>query len=49
MNGRYFDGRKLEADYYDGFTNFTVKETEDDEKRRIEEFGEWLEEDNNDA
>ena len=45
MNGRFFAGKKLEADYYDGFTNYTVKESEEDEKQRIEDFGAWLESD----
>ena len=42
MNGRFFAGRQLECFYYDGFTNYEVKETEEDRARRIAKFGEWL-------
>lgn len=42
MNGRYFDGRSLEAFYYDGFTNYNVEETDADRERRERQFGEWL-------
>jgi len=43
MNGRFFGGRQLEADYYDQFTNYTVKETDTQQESRIESFGDWLE------
>lgn len=44
MNGRKFDGRILEADYYDGVTNYFVDETEEEKKARFELFEEWAEE-----
>jgi len=34
MNGRFFAGRRLEAFYYDGFTNYFVEETDEDRARR---------------
>jgi len=43
MNGRYFGGKQLEADYYDGFSNYVVKADDQDEEKRIQEFGDWLE------
>lgn len=43
MNGRYFAKRKLVAEWYDGITNYKVKENEEDEKRRLDAFGDWLE------
>jgi HIV Tat-specific factor 1 len=42
MHGRFFAGRQLECFYYDGFTNYDVKETDEDRERRIAKFGEWL-------
>mmetsp|Transcript_18046 Transcript_18046/g.22212 ORF Transcript_18046/g.22212 Transcript_18046/m.22212 type:complete len:405 (-) Transcript_18046:966-2180(-) len=43
MNGRWFDKRKLEAFFWDGRTDYRVKSTEEEEKKRIESFGDWLE------
>lgn len=43
MDGRWFDKRQLEADFWDGETDYRVKATEEEEKRRIESFGDWLE------
>lgn len=43
LNGRYFGGRRVEAEWFDGVTNYKVKESEDEEKKRIEQFGDWLE------
>ncbi|OQR83166.1 hypothetical protein ACHHYP_15015 [Achlya hypogyna] len=43
MHGRFFGGRKIDCAYWDG-TNYTVKETKDEEVKRTEEFGAWLEE-----
>ena len=42
MNGRFFAGRQLESFFYDGFTDYDVKETEAQREKRIKEFGEWL-------
>jgi len=44
MNGRYFDQRQLEAFFWDGKTDYKVKETKEDMQRRLDEFGKWLEE-----
>jgi HIV Tat-specific factor 1 len=45
MNGRYFDGKRINAIYYDG--SFSLKESKDDADgdgvERLEKFGEWLE------
>ena len=43
LNDRYFGGRRIEVDFFDGVTNYKVKETAEEEQKRIEEFGEWLE------
>ena len=48
MNGRWFAGKQLEADFYDGWTDYGSQEVpvdKEEEERRIEEFGEWLEKD----
>eukprot|EP00188_Purpureofilum_apyrenoidigerum_P000993 Plantae.Rhodophyta-Purpureofilum_apyrenoidigerum.ctg15059.p1 GENE.Plantae.Rhodophyta-Purpureofilum_apyrenoidigerum.ctg15059~~Plantae.Rhodophyta-Purpureofilum_apyrenoidigerum.ctg15059.p1 ORF type:complete len:442 (+),score=123.00 Plantae.Rhodophyta-Purpureofilum_apyrenoidigerum.ctg15059:65-1390(+) len=47
MNGRFFDGRKLEADFYDGKSDYRVKETEEERQRRLKEWDKWLEEGEN--
>lgn len=46
FNGRFFAGSKLQAFYFDGKTNYVVKrkeETEEEEAKRLKEFGDWLE------
>ena len=46
MNGRFFDGRKLRVELWDGFSNFVgvkAKETEAAQKERLASFGDWLE------
>jgi len=43
MNGRFFGGKKLEAFFYDGFTDYEVKETEEQKEQRVEEWNKWLE------
>jgi HIV Tat-specific factor 1 len=48
MNGRYFAGHTLEADFYDGWSNYDVKETEEQIQKRIENFGKWIEGDEED-
>jgi HIV Tat-specific factor 1 len=54
MNGRYFSGRKIEADTYDGKARYkkakggTAGDDGGDEVTRLEKFGAWLE-DGNDA
>lgn len=43
MNGRFFDGRKLECFYWDGQTDYnkTIGSIDNNEKR-LEEFGKYL-------
>ena len=68
MNGRFFGGRKLSCDFWDG-TNYVVKvwpaallcmlyardvssgwqETAEEEAKRLESFGDWLEASKSDA
>jgi len=43
MNGRFFGGRSLCAEVWDGYTNYIVKESEETKARREAEFGAWLE------
>jgi hypothetical protein len=49
MNGRWFAGRRIHVEYFDGVTNYkkmeTIQEEEDDEEeeKRLHKFGEWLE------
>ena len=43
MNGRFFGGRTLEAFYFDGKTNYKVVETVEQQQKRLEEFGDWIE------
>lgn len=47
MNGRFFGGKQIEIDYFDG-TDYRagVNETEEERNKRIEEFNEWLEKGN---
>lgn len=42
MNGRFFAGRKLTCAFWDG-TDYTYRESKDEEKERAEKFSEWLE------
>jgi len=43
MNGRWFDSRQLKAEFYDGFTNFYVPETDEERSERDGEWAKWLE------
>lgn len=44
FNGRKYNGRTISVFYWDGKTDYNqIKETEESEKERIKEFGEWLE------
>lgn len=44
MNGRIFDGRTVTAEFWDGKTNYKkVAEDDKDIKERVNEFGDWLE------
>lgn len=42
MQGRWYDQRKLEAEYYDGVTDYRVKETEAQRAERENSWAEWL-------
>lgn len=42
MNGRWYDGRKLTAEFYDGMTDYRYKETEEDRLEREKRWQEWL-------
>ena len=44
MNGRWFAKKQLRAEWYDGLTDYSVKESEEDEAKRLDDFGSWLEE-----
>lgn len=35
MSGRWYGGRQLEAEFYDGKTDYRYKETEEERKERI--------------
>jgi hypothetical protein len=43
MNGRFFSERKLECFYFDGKTNYDLKVSVEEEEKRLEDFGKWLE------
>ena len=47
-DGKFWKGRRIEAIYWDGVTDFTVVQDEHKEKeeadKRLEEFGNWLDE-----
>eukprot|EP00752_Nemacystus_decipiens_P005959 g5381.t1 len=45
FDGRFFGGRKLSCHFWDGVTNYTVKEEDEkEEAQRLDAFGDWLEE-----
>lgn len=55
FHNRYYGGKMLDCDYYDGKTNYKVfqlfsnkkqniRESEEAEQERIDTFGKWLEE-----
>uniref|UniRef100_A0A6U9SL28 RRM domain-containing protein n=1 Tax=Picocystis salinarum TaxID=88271 RepID=A0A6U9SL28_9CHLO len=45
MDGRFYDGRKIKAHFWDGKTNFQEesRESEEEQQRRLEQFAEDLE------
>lgn len=43
MNGRWYDGRQLMAELYDGKTDYRYKETEADREERDRQWQAWLE------
>lgn len=42
MNGRWFAGRRITAEKWDGKTNFKVEETEKQEEERLDEWEKYL-------
>jgi HIV Tat-specific factor 1 len=42
MNGRWFGGRSITAEYYDGVTNYKVEESEEQKKRRLASWAKYL-------
>ena len=53
MNGRFFNGKKMKAYYWDGKTDYTVsssssEQNEEEEDQRLNEFGDWLDKDQED-
>lgn len=42
MDGRWYDGRKLSAEFYDGTKNFQYKETAEERAMRESKWEEWL-------
>lgn len=42
MNGRWYDGRKLHAGFYDGHTNYTYRETDHERKQREQNWQDWI-------
>ena len=52
MNGRYFSGRQIEAQIYDGKVRYkkakggNAEDEAEDDELRLEKFGAWLEDGN---
>ena len=44
MHGRFFAGKQLQAEIYDGKTKYekTLRETEEEEEKRMEAYEKWL-------
>jgi HIV Tat-specific factor 1 len=42
MNGRFFGGKKIEVDFYDGWTDYYVPEKEEDQAARDKRWEEFL-------
>jgi len=45
MNGRWFGGKQLDVDFYDGWSNYEVTETEEQKEERMSKFSQWIEQD----
>jgi hypothetical protein len=43
MNGRWFAGRRLVAQKWDGVTKYDVEETEEEKEQRLKQWEEYLE------
>ncbi|KAK5579310.1 hypothetical protein RB653_008991 [Dictyostelium firmibasis] len=44
MNDRYFAGRKLSADFYDGYSNYYVEETDENKEKRLKKWESYINE-----
>ncbi|KAN0019542.1 hypothetical protein ACTFIU_002757 [Dictyostelium citrinum] len=42
MNDRFFDGRKLSADFYDGYSNYHVEETDENKEKRLKKWESYI-------
>jgi len=42
LNGRWFGGKRISAETYDGVTDYQVKESEVDRAKRIKEWEDFL-------
>lgn len=48
MNKRFFAGRQIECFYWDGKAEFgKVKESQEEFQKRVDDFGNWLQSENN--
>jgi len=43
FSGRWFGGKQVESDFYDGWSNYEVEETEEQKNSRLKAFEEWIE------
>ena len=44
MNGRFYGGRQLEVEAWDGIINFQVEETDQEREQRLEKWEKFLKE-----
>ncbi|KAN0038693.1 hypothetical protein ACTA71_000879 [Dictyostelium dimigraforme] len=42
MNDRFFDGRKLSANFYDGYSNYHVEETDENKEKRLKKWESYI-------
>lgn len=42
MEGRFFAGKKLQAEYYDGVSNYHVEESDEMKEARLKKWNSWL-------
>ncbi|EAL62669.1 RNA-binding region RNP-1 domain-containing protein [Dictyostelium discoideum AX4] len=42
MNDRFFGGRKLSADFYDGYSNYYVEETDENKEKRLKKWESYI-------
>jgi HIV Tat-specific factor 1 len=42
MDGAKMSGRQVKCEYFDGITDYRVKESEEQAQQRVEEFEDWL-------